>query len=71
MADTYDRARMIFDLPSDVQMAIRLRAVKNAMTTGDVVSEAIQQAFGDDLTEARTVLADQRQEAKPTRRQKV
>ena len=48
-----NRSRMIVDLPRDVQMSIRLRAVKNGWTTGEVVACAIKQAFPDDIIEAR------------------
>jgi hypothetical protein len=68
-AGTNDRNRMIVDLPSDVQMAIRLRAVKTSTTTGDVVCQAVQKVFSTDVQEARAVLA-QHQEEKPSRRQK-
>jgi len=57
-----ERSRMIVDLPTDVQMAIKLRAVKSNMTTGAVVCEAVQKAFLKDVQEARNVLA----ETKPT-----
>jgi len=49
---------MIVDLPSDVQMAIKLRAVKGNSTTGAVVCEAIQKTFSKDIQEARSVLAE-------------
>jgi len=58
MANDNDRNRMIVDVPSDVQMAIRLRAVKSQTTTGAVVCEAVQQVFGKELQEAKTVLAE-------------
>jgi hypothetical protein len=48
--------RMILDLPLDVQMAIRLRAVKSRKTTGQVVSEAIQAVFAHDIEEAKSVI---------------
>ena len=47
-----ERSRMIFDLPADVQMAIKLRAVKNGWTTGRVVEEAIRQVFPAEVREA-------------------
>lgn len=46
------RTRMIVDLPLDIQMAIRLRAVKNGVKTGDIVAEAIRTAFPEDVREA-------------------
>lgn len=48
--------RMIFDLPADIQMTIKLRAIKSNITTGAVVSEAINKIFNADLEEARAVL---------------
>lgn len=42
-------ARMILDLPQDVQMAIRLRAVKDDKKTGEVVAAAMRLAFPDDI----------------------
>ena len=59
-----ERNRMIVDLPSDVQMAIKLRAVKSNMTTGAVVCEAVQKAFGKDILEARSALAEAKSAAK-------
>jgi hypothetical protein len=59
-----ERNRMIVDLPSEVQMAIKLRAVKANTTTGAVVSEAVQNYFAKDVQEAKAVLA----ETKPAKR---
>lgn len=56
-----ERPRMILDLPPEVQMAIKLRAVKDDCTTGTVVAAAIAQVFPADLAEARNVLATRRQ----------
>lgn len=53
-----ERSRMIFDLPAEVQMAIKLRAVKNDTTTGGVVAEAIRRAFPEDVKQAEAVLAE-------------
>lgn len=70
-SETPDRNRMIVDLPSDVQMAIRLRAVKSNMTTGAVVCQAVQHVFGSDVQEAKVALAQQQQESKQsTKRQR-
>lgn len=44
--------RMIFDIPNEVQMAIRLAAVKAGKTTGEIVAEAIRYAFPGDVKEA-------------------
>lgn len=45
---------MIVELPPEVQMAIRLRAVKAGMTTGEVVAEAVRLTFPADVEEAKT-----------------
>jgi hypothetical protein len=58
---------MIVDVPSDVQMAIKLRAIKGGMTTGAVVCEAVQKVFATELEEAKIALATQKPS---TRRQK-
>jgi hypothetical protein len=50
------RSRMIVDLPADIQMAIRLRAVKTGKTTGEVVAEAICSLFAEDVAEALRVI---------------
>ena len=47
---------MILDLPKDVQMAIRLRAVKDGCTTGEVVERAVRQTYLNDVREAEEVL---------------
>jgi hypothetical protein len=70
MPSVIDRARMIVDLPSEVQMAIRLRAVKSNMTTGAVVCLAVQQAFGNDVQEAKAALAEQHGSKPSTKRQR-
>jgi len=44
--------RMILDLPPEVQMAIRLRAAKNRITTGQVVTDAVRAAFPGDVADA-------------------
>lgn len=56
-ADVLTRTRMILDLPMDVQMAIRLRAVKDSITTGDVVRQAIVAKYAKDYEEAQSELA--------------
>ena len=52
------RSRMILDLPPDVQMAIRLRAVKDGCTTGEVVERAVRQTYPVDVREAEGVCND-------------
>jgi hypothetical protein len=58
MATDTVRSRMILELPTHVQMAIKLRAVKKGMTTGAVVCEAIQKVFESDIQEAKNALAE-------------
>lgn len=45
--------RMFFDVTPEIQMAIRLRAIKAGMTTGEVVTEAITIVFNEDILEAK------------------
>lgn len=52
------RNRMIVDIPVDVQMAIRLQAIKQQVTTGEVVAQAVEKVFPDDLREARETLSE-------------
>jgi hypothetical protein len=66
-----ERNRMIVDLPSEVQLAIRLRAVKSSTTTGNVVCEAVQNTFAKDVEEARAALAEQQSQKPSTKRQKA
>jgi hypothetical protein len=58
--DNFERGRMIFDLPSDVQMAIKIKAVKSSMTTGEVVCEAVMKVFQGYLEEAKVALSEQK-----------
>jgi hypothetical protein len=53
-------ARMIFDLPLEIQMAIKIRAVKSGCTTGDVVADAVTEWFAEDVAEAKRVLTDEK-----------
>lgn len=52
-----DRNRMILELPVAIQMAIRLRAVKEGVTTGEVVARAVMVSFPDDFKQATVELA--------------
>ncbi len=52
------RIRMIVDLPLEIQMAIKLRSVKNGVTTGAVVMEAVEKMFPADVIEAKAALKD-------------
>jgi len=63
------RGRMIFDLPKYVQMAIRLRAIKSGIRTGEVISEAVRLTFPDEVAEA-SKLAGSRTKPKIRKRQK-
>ncbi len=54
------RKRMIFDLPDYVRMAIKLRSIKNNLTTGEVVAAAIEQSFPRDVESAHIELEKQR-----------
>jgi hypothetical protein len=47
------RKRMIVDIDKSMQIAIKLQAVKTNRTTGEVVTEAIEKAFPEDIREAR------------------
>ena len=58
--ESTERTRMMIDLPAEVQMAIKLRAVKRNVTTGAVVALAMTQAFGEDVEEALSILAEQK-----------
>lgn len=51
---------MIVDVPIEVQMAIRLRAVKAGISTGEVVAIAIRERFPHDLQEAYNTMKEQR-----------
>jgi hypothetical protein len=57
------RNRMILDLPPEVQKAVKLRAVKNGCTTGEVIADAVKRVFPADVTEAEEVLKER--ERKP------
>lgn len=43
---------MILGVTPEVQMAIKLRAVKSGCTTGQVVEEAIRSSYPNDVKEA-------------------
>lgn len=49
--------RFIFDVTPEVQMAIRLAALKRGITTGEVVAAAVEANYPDDVAAARTVRA--------------
>lgn len=53
-----ERIRMILELTVDVQMAIKLRAVKTGKTTGEVVTEAVQSMYSQDVKDAKCALAE-------------
>lgn len=56
-----DRNRMIVEILPEVQLAIKLRGVQNGVTTGYVVTEAMQRAFGEYIEEAKASLAKRQQ----------
>jgi hypothetical protein len=58
--------RMIFDVSPEVQMAIKLAAVKRGCTTGEVVTEAIRKTFPLDLNQAQEELERSKEKAEPT-----
>ena len=51
---------MIVDIPLEVQMAIRLRAVKNNCTTGEVVEAAVVYTYPEDIKEAAEVIQERK-----------
>ena len=53
-----NRKRMIFDLPEHIQMAIRLRAIKDQCTTTEVVRTAIETIFPEDVEQAEKALEE-------------
>lgn len=46
---------MIFDLPAEIQLAIRLRALKDRVTTGQVIERVIIECFPREIDEARKI----------------
>ena len=52
------RLRMILELSQVDQLAIRLRALKSGKTTTQVVAEAVEVTFPEDVKEARSVRAN-------------
>lgn len=66
------RNRMVFELPEEMQVAIRLKAAKTGRTNADVICMAMEQAFRQEVEEARAVVAANNPDAKPSKsRQKV
>jgi hypothetical protein len=55
-----DRNRMIFALPPEVQLAIRIRATKDGVTTGEVVRRAVLLTWKADVIEARAILLERK-----------
>ena len=68
--DNRNRNRMIFDLPTETQLAIRLRALKSSTTPAQVICEAMQRTFAPDLEEAKLILAEQNPPPKPVGRKR-
>lgn len=50
------RRRMIFDLPPCLQMAIRLAAMKQSVTTGEIVAQAMHNSYPNDVVEALRII---------------
>jgi hypothetical protein len=59
---------MIFDLPPEVQMAIRLRAVKTNRKTAAVISDAVEKAFPKEFSEAVEAIQKSKGIHEPSRR---
>ena len=58
------KTRMIVDIPSEVQLAIKIGAVKTNSTTGEFVAKAVEGSFGRYVEEAKVTLAEMRQSEK-------
>ncbi len=52
------RTRMIVDLPKYVHIAIKLAAIKNDCTTGEVVEQAVRLCFLSDVAEAERIIKE-------------
>ena len=61
--DSRKRTRMMFDLEPEVQMAIRLWALKNRVKMADVIKFAVSQVFAKELKEASALLAQSSDES--------
>ena len=48
--------RMLYELPEEIHMAIRLRAIKDGIKNGEVFRRAMEIAFPDDVAEAKKEL---------------
>jgi len=48
---------MIIDLPDYLQMAVRLRAVKTGLTTGNIIGMAIENTYRNEIAEAQRYIA--------------
>lgn len=68
-AAVLDRPRMIADIPTHVQMAIRLRAVKESVSTGDIIAKAVEHLYAQEIAEATAVLSEK--SAHPPKRKRV
>jgi hypothetical protein len=47
---------MLLEIPPEIQMAIRLHGIKADKTTGEVVSEAIERTYPEEMKEAKKAL---------------
>jgi hypothetical protein len=55
---------MIFDVSAEIQMAIRLHAVKRGITTGETLEFMVRQCLPKDVEDAVKELAEQGGKAK-------
>jgi hypothetical protein len=62
-----DRTRMVMNLPTYIQMAIRLRAIKARQTTGEAVTEAVRLFFPRECEEAANIYVAQKKRRKHKR----
>lgn len=49
--------RAFIDVPADVHLAVRLRALKDDKTTQEIVTDALMEYYVDDIMEARDIIA--------------
>ena len=60
MKDVRKRSRMVFEIPEDIRVAIRLKAAKILGTNNDVLCAAIREVFPEEVKEAVAVLKEQK-----------
>lgn len=52
--------RMMVDIPEDVQLAVRLRSLKEGIAIGKVVEDALREVYDDDIEEAKVVISNRK-----------